>query len=139
MTYQHYLDHKHLEAVIHNYNNTYGNEAYASITLADGSKFNTPSETLSDSKALTDFMDRVSTQYPGLEFDVCPINYINSPKQISQILDLPIETVRERLRFMADLANISITELVHTTFTEPQFNYFKTGNKDLLWTSQPSE
>lgn len=77
MTYQHYLDHKHLEAVIHHYNNTYGNEAYASITLADGTKFNTPPEILSSSKELTDFMDKVQAQYPGLEFDVCPINYIN--------------------------------------------------------------
>ena len=140
MNYEHYLAHKELTSAIHKYNSTYLHEVCASITLADGSKFITPSELLPESEdALADFMVKIKTQYPGLEFDVLPVNWVTPPKRVSELLNLPLETVRERMHFIAKSANLPIASFVDTPLTESQFNYFKTGNKDLLWTSQPSE
>lgn len=141
MTYQHYLAHRELTSAIHNYNSTYIREVYASITLAGSSTFTTSSELLpeSDPNALTTYMKKLREQYPDSKFDVFPVDWVTPPKRASELLNLSPETVKECMHFIAKSANIPIETLANSLLSEPQFNYFKTGNKDLLWTSLHSE
>lgn len=141
MTYQYYLAHRELTLTIHNYNSTYMREVYASITLSDGSTLTTSSELLpeSDPDAITTYMKKLREQYPDSKFDIHPINWVTPPKRTSELLNLSPETVKERTHFIAKSANIPIETLANSPLSEPQFNYFKTGNKDLLWTSLHSE
>lgn len=115
MTYQQYLDYTKLREAIQAYNSTYGTSV-TTIHTSDGD-VNVPYE----------------PQHLSRENCTVVITYpIESLPSVIYPLELTLEQAHERMSYIRDTFGLDYSTSCTVTLTEPQFNYLKSGDPDVL-------